>query len=198
MGCALLGGGGWGPPPTTRSGDQPTTKDQPTTETPTAWLGLRLSVETLHDLVRFLSYFLLAGVAIVSVTAEQFDPQRYWLAYHVLMYGSLAIAVGLTAATFAWRSLWREAIAICTLVMVLATRGSVVDASPFAPWWSVTAAAAVAVLVAVLSLRCRNQWFAYGSLIPVAFATASTGSVASLGNGPSMAHKRLRTCCRPT
>ena len=154
------------------SGDQPTTKDQPTTETPTVWLGLRLSEETLHDLVRFLSYFLLAGVAIVSVTAEQYDPQRYWLAYHVLTYGSLAIAVGLTAATFAWRSLWREAIAICTLVMVLATRGSVVDASPFAPWWSVTAAAAVAVLVAVLSLRCRNQWFAYGSLIPVAFATS--------------------------
>jgi hypothetical protein len=135
-------------------------------------LGHQLSAEGLLDLVRLLCYFLLAGIAIVSVTAERFDPQRYWLAYHVLTFGWLAVAAALTAATFVWRTLWREAVFVCTLVMVLACRGSVADASPLAPWWSVVAAAAVAALTAILSLRYRNQRFAYGSLIPVALATS--------------------------
>jgi hypothetical protein len=119
-------------------------------------------------------------VAFAAATTDGFDPQRQWLAYHVLTVGLLAvgaIAAGWYAAgqqeitlakqearplTWPVPAHWAAATA-AGLVMLLAIRGAHFD--PQAPWWSAGGALGAVIVVCGLGLVCRSQWFAYAGTI---------------------------------
>ncbi len=102
-------------------------------------------------------------IALIAVTVDPLDVSRQWLAYHVLTYGGLLLAAGLTVAWWRWPQLVREAAVSGGLVFVLAVRGGLTDPHFLAPWWSIVACAAVAVQAAVFSFRRRSQLWAYAS-----------------------------------
>ena len=115
-----------------------------------------------------------ALVAFLALTIDGYDVSRTWKAYHVLMYGFLAVATGWTVTARRRPQLARAAATLCWIAAVLAVRGTTADPHPLAPWWSVGAAAGAAGLVAVLALAHRSQPFAYGSML-------LTGLAASVG-----------------
>ena len=130
-----------------------------------------LGPNEIENLLRQIGWFIAALVAVVAVSVDPQDATRNWLAYHVLTYGWLAVATGLTVAAWQWRGLWRDAAVVGGLVVLLATRGCWADPHPLAPWWSVGAAAAAAVLAGSLSMRLRSQLFAYASVVSVGLAS---------------------------
>jgi len=131
--------------------------------------GLLRSKET-EPLVRLAGWFAVALGALIATTVDPSDLSRNWLAYHVLTYGWLVVAVALAAATWRWQQLWREAAFVTGLLAVLALRGAWTDPHPLAPWWSVCAAGTAAVLAGSLALRLRSQSFAYASVVLVGLA----------------------------
>ena len=139
---------------------------------------------------RLVGAFALALVAFLAVTIDAHDASRMWDAYHVLTYGTLAVAAGWTAAAWRWPQLGREAAVLCGLIAMLAVRGTAVDPSPWAPWWSVGAAAGAAALVTVLALARRSQTLAYGSVLLTALAT-SIGVIGVYSSGPSRGAERV-------
>ena len=139
---------------------------------------------------RLVGAFALALVAFLAVTIDAHDASRMWDAYHVLTYGILAVAAGWTAAAWRWPQLGREAAVLCGLIAMLAVRGTAVDPSPLAPWWSVGAAAGAAALVTVLALARRSQALAYGSVLLAALAT-SIGVIGVYSSGPFRGAERV-------
>jgi hypothetical protein len=129
-------------------------------------------MDAMGDSAQVVALFAAAFVGLVAVSVEPLDVSRHWLAYHVLSCGWLAIAAALTVVSFRWRSLSHSATVMCVLVTGLAFRGSVSDASIWAPWWSVGGAAGAFVLSAALCLRCRSQRLAYWSVVPLLLATS--------------------------
>jgi len=128
--------------------------------------------EQVADLVRLACWFAAALVALIATTVDHpGNVPRDWLAYHVLTYGWLIVAAALAAATWRWQRLWREAALMTGLVAVLAVRGCWSDPHWLAPWWSVCAAAAAAVLAGSISLRLRSQSFAYASVVLIGLAS---------------------------
>lgn len=127
--------------------------------------------------------FALALVTLLAVTVDARDVSRMWDAYHVLTYGVLAVAAGGTAVAWRWPQLEREAVTLCGLVALLAVRGTGVDPSPWAPWWSVGAAGGAAALATALALARRSQGLAYGSVLLAALA-ASSGVIGVYNRGP--------------
>jgi hypothetical protein len=111
-------------------------------------------------------------VPLLAMTADRLDAPRHWLAYHVLTYGWLAAAAGLTVRAWLQPGLWRAAAVVNMVVAVLATRGCLADAHPWAPWWSVGAAAGTAVLAAAAAFRQRGQTLAYASVLLAVMATS--------------------------
>ncbi|MBL7038828.1 MAG: hypothetical protein ISR77_09380 [Pirellulaceae bacterium] len=128
--------------------------------------------EQVADLVRLACWFAAALVALIATTVDHpGNVPRDWLAYHVLTFGWLVVAAALTVAAWRWQRLWREAALMTGLVAVLAVRGCWSDPHWLAPWWSVCAAAAAAVLAGSISLRLRSQSFAYASVVLVGLAS---------------------------
>jgi len=127
--------------------------------------------EEVEHLVRLAGWFAAALVALIAATVDPRDSSRSWLAYHVLTYGWLVVAAALTAASWRWQRLWREAAVVTGLVAVLALRRGWSDPHLLAPWWSVCAAGTAAVLAGSLALRLRSQSFAYASVALVGLAT---------------------------
>ena len=132
---------------------------------------------------RLVGAFALALVGFLAVTIDAHDASRMWYAYHVLTWGILAVAAGWTAAAWRWPQLGREVAVLCGLIAMLAVRGTAVDPSAWAPWWSVGAAAGAAVLLTVLALARRSQALAYGSVLLAALAT-SIGVIGIYSRGP--------------
>jgi hypothetical protein len=132
----------------------------------------------------------LALAAFLAVTIDARDASRMWAAYHVLTYGVLTVAAGWTAAAFRRPGLGREAAVLCGLVAMLAVRGTAVDPSPGAPWWSVGAAAGAAALSTVLALARRSQGLAFGSVLLAALA-ASIGVIGVYSSGPGRGAERV-------
>ncbi len=125
---------------------------------------------------------LLAIVILVSATCDQFDTARNWLAFHVLMAGSLGVAILATvmgllptssflstakqqnpaAPLYFIPSHW-TVLAISGLVVVLAIRGGTAD--PAHPWWSVGVTLGVCLVCMAQGLKRRSQPYAYLSVL---------------------------------
>lgn len=110
-------------------------------------------------------------VALVAAAVDPLDASRDWLAYHVLIVGGMLLTAALTAAWIRYPTLMREAAVSSALVLALGLRGGWSDPHEWAPWWSVTACGAVAVLWATFSLRCRRQLWGYGAALAAVAAT---------------------------
>jgi len=138
--------------------------------------GRMAAGQAVEERGRVVGVFALALVPLLAVTVDARDVSRMWDAYHLLTVGVLGVAAGWTAAAWRWPRLGREAIALGGLVALLAVRGTAVDPSPWAPWWSVGAAGGAAVLGTVLALARRSQGLAYSSVL-LAVLAASIGVI---------------------
>ena len=115
-------------------------------------------------------------VAFIAATCDAFDPNRQWLAYHVLTIGLLAVSALAAVWTSAgwWLASppasegrprpwpvpahWAAGIG-AGLVAFLAIRGTGFD--PHAPWWSTSAAVGSVIILGGLALAGRSQIYAY-------------------------------------
>lgn len=119
----------------------------------------------------------LAAISLIAATCDQFDINRTWVSYHILMAGSLAVAALATVASALERPSFLARLApshwapfvIATLVSVMAIRGAF-DTDPEQPWWSVGAMAGVCLIFVAQGIIRRRQPYAYASLLaaPVA------------------------------
>ena len=99
-----------------------------------------------------------------------------WIAGFDVIYACQDIEVdrreGLFSLPARWgaaRALWMARGWHAVVVVLLAVRGGWSD--PHRPWWSMSAAAGVAVLALALGLRGRQQGYAYVSVVAAALAT---------------------------
>lgn len=122
--------------------------------------------------------------ALIAATVDPLDPLRHWTAYHVLTCGGLLLATALTAAAWRWPAVLTPAALSGGAVFLLAVRGAVADAHPWAPWWSIAASAAVALQATGLAIHKRSQWWAYASGIALATATTCYWLGPFLGRWP--------------
>ncbi|TVS18705.1 MAG: hypothetical protein EA424_10345 [Planctomycetaceae bacterium] len=110
-------------------------------------------------------------VALIAAAVDPLDTLRDWLAYHVLTVGGLLLTATVTVAWLRYPALIREAAGSSALVLALGLRGGWSNPHEWAPWWSVAACGAVAVLWAAFSLRCRRQLWGYGAALAAVAAT---------------------------
>lgn len=123
----------------------------------------RLWYKALHFRIRVGCYFAWALVGFIAITADRYDTMGQWLAYHLMLEGSLLVAAALVLGDWITRRLWFHVVCVGSVTIVLALGAAVND--PHAPWWSVTALACLTILASVLAWRHRRQAYAYASVL---------------------------------
>jgi hypothetical protein len=129
----------------------------------------------------------LALISLIAASCDQFDSGLRWMAYHVLLAGSVAVAALAAVASTLERpagdqdkpldlgsflarlvpSHWISFV-IVLLTTVMAIRGAMGD--PEAPWWSVGAMLGVCLIFVVQGVLRRRQGYAYASLLAAPLA----------------------------